>query len=175
MVDDLERRVHDARGLGAVPSEFVVPGQSRTSAALDLARTVVRRAERLAVALRLEDGSQVVPYLNRLSDLCWLLARSEEHEHLTAAGRPCSIPPDQGMMTAMHAPLTLPTHVSDAAPRPLDAVGWGAFEGLETARPGLELDVAWCERRRYLGQARRDPRPPRRRRPDGDRDRLGRS
>ncbi len=66
-----------------MPKEFVVPGQSVESAALDVARTVVRRAERLAVAIELE-GSHVVPYLNRLSDVCWLLARSLESEHLTA-------------------------------------------------------------------------------------------
>ena len=86
MVDALERRVHELEASGAVPSEFVVPGQSRASAALDLARTVVRRAERLAVGLRLESSSQVVPYLNRLSDLCWILARSEEKDTLTARG-----------------------------------------------------------------------------------------
>ncbi len=86
MVDALERRVHELEASGAVPSEFVVPGQSRAGAALDLARTIVRRAERLAVALRLGEGSQVVPYLNRLSDLCWLLARAEEREHLTSRG-----------------------------------------------------------------------------------------
>jgi len=60
------------------------PGQSRTSAALDLARTVVRRAERRAVALDLGADSRVVAYLNRLSDLCWLLARACEKEYLTA-------------------------------------------------------------------------------------------
>jgi cob(I)alamin adenosyltransferase len=84
MVDALERRVHELEASGTMPSEFVVPGQSRASAALDLARTVVRRAERKGVALRMGDRSQVVPYLNRLSDLCWLLARSSEQEHLTA-------------------------------------------------------------------------------------------
>jgi cob(I)alamin adenosyltransferase len=84
MVDALERRVHELEAAGAMPSEFVVPGQTRASAALDLARTVVRRAERMAVALGVGDGSHVVPYLNRLSDLCWLLARSSEREHLTA-------------------------------------------------------------------------------------------
>ena len=78
MVDVLERRVHELEASGAMPSEFIVPGQSRPSAALDLARTVIRRAERKAVALRMGAGSQVVPYLNRLSDLCWLLARSSE-------------------------------------------------------------------------------------------------
>ena len=86
MVDGLERRVHELEAAGAVPAEFVVPGQNRAGAALDLARTFVRRAERLAVALRPAEGSQVVPYLNRLSDLCWLLARSSEHEHLTSRG-----------------------------------------------------------------------------------------
>jgi cob(I)alamin adenosyltransferase len=84
MVDALERRVHELEALGATPGEFVVPGQSRASAALDLARTVIRRAERKAVTLGLGNGSHVVPYLNRLSDLCWLLARSSEREHLTA-------------------------------------------------------------------------------------------
>jgi len=84
MVDSLERRVHELEATGVTPSEFVVPGQSRTSALLDVARTVVRRAERNAVALGLEEGSHVVPYLNRLSDLCWLLARSCEREHMTS-------------------------------------------------------------------------------------------
>ncbi len=86
MVDGLDRRVHELEVSEAMPAGFVVPGQSRTSAALDLARTIVRRAERRAVALRIGEGSQVVPYLNRLSDLCWLLARSAEQEHLTARG-----------------------------------------------------------------------------------------
>jgi cob(I)alamin adenosyltransferase len=47
------------------------------SAALDVARTVVRRAEREAVATAV-DGSLVVPYLNRLSDLVWTMARWQE-------------------------------------------------------------------------------------------------
>jgi cob(I)alamin adenosyltransferase len=84
MVDGLERRVHELEAAAGTLSEFVVPGQNRVGAALDLARTIVRRAERNAVALGLDDGSRAVPYLNRLSDLCWLLARSSEQEHLTA-------------------------------------------------------------------------------------------
>ena len=47
-------------------------------AALDLARTVVRRAERLAVAEPVGEGSLVVAYLNRLSDLLWAMARWQE-------------------------------------------------------------------------------------------------
>jgi cob(I)alamin adenosyltransferase len=66
-----------------LPTEFVVPGQDRGSALLDLARTVVRRAERSAAAVAVE-GSQVIPYLNRLSTLLWTLARWVEGEPLTS-------------------------------------------------------------------------------------------
>jgi cob(I)alamin adenosyltransferase len=87
MVEDLSRRVLELEASIEMPTEFVVPGQSLTSAALDLARTLVRRAERHAVALGLGELSLVVAYLNRLSDLCWLLARACEHEHLTARAK----------------------------------------------------------------------------------------
>ncbi|MCL7452799.1 MAG: cob(I)yrinic acid a,c-diamide adenosyltransferase [Anaerolineae bacterium] len=64
-----------------MPREFVVPGDSQPGAALHLARTVVRRAERLAVRL-LEDGllanRQVLRYLNRLSSLLFVLAVVED-------------------------------------------------------------------------------------------------
>ena len=56
------------------PTEFVVPGQDEVSARLDVARTVVRRAERASVPVDV-DGSHVVPYLNRLSSLLWTMAR----------------------------------------------------------------------------------------------------
>lgn len=69
-----------------LPREFVVPGQDRTSALLDHARTVVRRAERTASAV-VVDGSHVVPYLNRLSSVIWTLARWVEGEPLTARDR----------------------------------------------------------------------------------------
>jgi cob(I)alamin adenosyltransferase len=81
MVASLETRIDDISDQTEMPAEFVVPGQSRLSAALDYARTVVRRAERLAITIAPE-GSQVLPYLNRLSDLCWMLARWQEGEHL---------------------------------------------------------------------------------------------
>jgi cob(I)alamin adenosyltransferase len=64
------------------PKEFVLPGENRVAAALDVARTVVRRAEREAVAATeagwLEPESSVVPYLNRLADLVYTLARWQE-------------------------------------------------------------------------------------------------
>jgi cob(I)alamin adenosyltransferase len=58
-------------------TDFVVPGHDSVSAALDVARTVVRRAEREALTAA-ADGSLVVHYLNRLSDLVWTMARWQE-------------------------------------------------------------------------------------------------
>lgn len=82
MVLGLERHIDDLSERVRMPEEFVIPGQNRWSAALDLARTVVRRAERLVVAAtaagELADGSLVGPYLNRLSDLLWVMARWQE-------------------------------------------------------------------------------------------------
>jgi cob(I)alamin adenosyltransferase len=74
MVDELGERFEP-------PSAFVVPGQTPLAAQLDLARTVVRRAEREAVAAA-ADGSHVLAYLNRLSSLLWVQARWVEGEHL---------------------------------------------------------------------------------------------
>jgi cob(I)alamin adenosyltransferase len=58
---------------------FVLPGGSLAAAQIHVARTVCRRVERLAVALRDEEaiGEQVIPYLNRLSDFLFTLARWE--------------------------------------------------------------------------------------------------
>ncbi len=60
-------------------TSFVLPGGSRLAAALHVARTVVRRAERLAVQLRArnpeETGPEPIRYLNRLSDMLFVLAR----------------------------------------------------------------------------------------------------
>jgi cob(I)alamin adenosyltransferase len=82
MVLGLERHIDDLSERVKMPEEFVIPGQNRWSAALDLARTVVRRAERLVVAAtaagELASGSLVGPYLNRLSDLLWVMARWQE-------------------------------------------------------------------------------------------------
>ena len=81
MVDDLEPLIDDLIARFDMPSDFVVPGANRTAAALDVARTVVRRAERAALSVA-ADGSHVLRYLNRLSDLLWALARWQEGEHV---------------------------------------------------------------------------------------------
>ncbi|WP_371379871.1 cob(I)yrinic acid a,c-diamide adenosyltransferase [Sporomusa aerivorans] len=65
---------------------FVTPGETSASAALDLARTIVRRAERCIVRLRRTETvhTPVALYLNRLSDLLFVLARCVEQEDLIA-------------------------------------------------------------------------------------------
>lgn len=88
MVRALEEKIDDLIARVSMPTEFVIPGANRTSAALDLARTVVRRAERLLVSAPIAD-SLVHTYLNRLSDLLWALARwVEGQDHLLARGAP---------------------------------------------------------------------------------------
>lgn len=81
---DMVRALEEATdGIGnrfEMPTEFVLPGQNRLSALLDVSRTVVRRAERLALGAAVA-GSDVVPYLNRLSSLLWAMARWQEHGH----------------------------------------------------------------------------------------------
>jgi len=77
MVVALERRIDQVSALFSPPREFVVPGSDPLSASLDMARTIVRRAERHAVAVAAPD-SHAVAYLNRLSDLLWTLARWQE-------------------------------------------------------------------------------------------------
>jgi len=74
MVDALSDRTDDLAARFDFPTEFVVPGQNELSARLDVARTIVRRAERRALPAAAE-GSHAVPYLNRLSSLLWTAAR----------------------------------------------------------------------------------------------------
>jgi cob(I)alamin adenosyltransferase len=83
MVDRLEAIIDDLDERFTHPTEFVVPGGNEVAAWLDLGRTVVRRAERHALAAA-EEPSLVVPYLNRLSDLLWTMARWHEGTSLAA-------------------------------------------------------------------------------------------
>jgi cob(I)alamin adenosyltransferase len=81
MVAGIDGLLRDVEAHIEMPTEFVVPGETRTSAAFELARTVLRRAERRAVALdraELVPGPHLLPYLNRLADLLWVLARAAE-------------------------------------------------------------------------------------------------
>jgi cob(I)alamin adenosyltransferase len=83
MVAALEAAIDErAARLGEIDG-FAVPGENRLAAALDVARTAVRRAERRLVALDAAPGP-VIAYVNRLSDLCWVLARASEDGYLPA-------------------------------------------------------------------------------------------
>lgn len=78
MTARLEERIDALVEANPLPQEFIVPGANPASAALDVARTIVRRAERRSVALAEADRAvnpEVVRYLNRLADLLFVLAR----------------------------------------------------------------------------------------------------
>jgi cob(I)alamin adenosyltransferase len=83
MVSRLDDLLAHYEGRFSMPKEFVVPGASLVGAHLDVARTVVRRAERVAVALAPE-STAALAYLNRLSDLLWALARWQDGTSQTA-------------------------------------------------------------------------------------------
>ena len=80
-VDALEAEVHQLEETVGLPEGFVIPGGNPGAAAIDLGRTLIRRAERRAVTLQRQgslENPEVLRYLNRLSDLLFMLARQEE-------------------------------------------------------------------------------------------------
>ncbi len=88
MVEGVEDVLQDLEARIEMPREFVVPGETPTSAGLELARTILRRAERRAVTLGREGlipGPHLLPYLNRLADLLWVLARAAEQAEARVA------------------------------------------------------------------------------------------
>jgi cob(I)alamin adenosyltransferase len=88
MLDDLEATLAGLEARITMPREFVVPGETRASAALELARTVLRRAERRIVSVQREGlvpGPWLLPYVNRLADLLWVAARVAEQSASKAA------------------------------------------------------------------------------------------
>ncbi len=88
MVQKLEDTIDSISERFEPPREFVLTGVNQVSAFCDLARTVIRRAERGAVEFTKEvPGTQVVIYLNRLSDLFWTLARWQEGNAVKARQR----------------------------------------------------------------------------------------
>jgi cob(I)alamin adenosyltransferase len=83
----LDSALEEWRGRTEIPKEFVIPGESRPGALLDVARSVVRRAERSLVAAGYADEH---PYalrvVNRLSDLLFVLARNADGEKTLSKG-----------------------------------------------------------------------------------------
>ena len=83
MTECAEADIDALLAIHPLPREFVLPGSTGGAAGLDLARTVVRRAEREAVAMNragLVHDPEILRYLNRVSDLLYSLARFEEAE-----------------------------------------------------------------------------------------------
>ena len=88
-VQQLERWIDEIDAQLKPLKNFILPGGGLTAAHLHLARTVCRRTERLIVALaRLEEiGAEVVKYVNRLSDLLFMMARFSNQLEKTAEER----------------------------------------------------------------------------------------
>jgi cob(I)alamin adenosyltransferase len=87
MVAALEERIDASVERHPLPDGFVVPGGSRAAAALDLARTICRRAEREVVSMQragLLPDAAPVRYLNRCSDYLYVLAREVEGTHVAS-------------------------------------------------------------------------------------------
>lgn len=96
MVGRLEAEVHRIEALPGILADWSLPGELPDASAIDVARAICRRAERIAVTLA-ENGQltnpQILAYLNRLSDLLWLLSRQVElSAGVNAALRPADKP-----------------------------------------------------------------------------------
>lgn len=83
LVDGLTAEVHRLEAIDGILADWSISGDHPAAAAFDVARTVCRRAERAIVRLA-ESGAElspvIVPYVNRLSDLLWLMGRKLEHD-----------------------------------------------------------------------------------------------
>jgi cob(I)alamin adenosyltransferase len=80
-VDWLEESIAEVEATVTLPPQFVIAGDTVAGAALDVARTVVRRAERQAVGLDASGHAlnpEILRYLNRLSTLLFVIARAED-------------------------------------------------------------------------------------------------
>jgi cob(I)alamin adenosyltransferase len=88
----LEHQIDEISLQVKIPDEFIIPGDSKAGAALDLARTIVRRAERQIARLlhsRKLENPELLHYMNRLSSLCFVLELLENQaagsDHTTLA------------------------------------------------------------------------------------------
>jgi cob(I)alamin adenosyltransferase len=94
MVDRITAVIVDLeKDTSLYPKDWVIPGATTLSAALDLARTTCRRAERGVSALTANTkdfNGEILRYLNRLSDLCWVLARYDERRSKSKIRNPRS-------------------------------------------------------------------------------------
>tara|TARA_Y100000590_G_scaffold132041_1_gene150867 strand:+ start:1897 stop:2451 length:555 start_codon:yes stop_codon:yes gene_type:complete len=91
-VENLEKTIDEFKAEVDLPPAFIVPGASSASATIDISRSICRRAERRIVELKKQDrlkNPQILIYMNRLSDLLFMIARYEDKElpfELTTGG-----------------------------------------------------------------------------------------
>ena len=128
MLAAIEETLAASEARMTMPREFVVPGETRISAALELARTVLRRAERHVTTLARDGaltGAWLPAYLNRVADLLWVLARvAEQGEHVQSV--PARPTPRATLDTTARGPRPPGSGTRDAEPAvapppPLDA------------------------------------------------------
>lgn len=84
MTESLEPGIDRYMDQVELPPKFVIPGGNELSAHLDLARTIIRRAERRVVLIKLDGelaSTEVISFLNRASDLCFAMARFADVEN----------------------------------------------------------------------------------------------
>ena len=81
-VEQLEATIDELNAVVGPLTNFLLPGGSPGAAHLHVARTICRRAEREAITLSQDEpiGDLVLPYLNRLSDALFVMARYENHQ-----------------------------------------------------------------------------------------------
>jgi cob(I)alamin adenosyltransferase len=86
-VEYVDAALEEWRGRTEIPKEFIVPGESRLGALLDVARTVVRRAERSLVATGYaRKHPDALKAVNRLSDLLFVVARNADGDNPLSKG-----------------------------------------------------------------------------------------
>jgi cob(I)alamin adenosyltransferase len=92
MVDRITEVIFDLeKDKSLYPKDWVIPGGTALSAALDFARATCRRAERHIAEFGTGEkdfNPEILRYLNRLSDLCWILARYAEKHSRTSLAAP---------------------------------------------------------------------------------------
>ncbi len=83
MTDALDPEIDRYMSRVELPPQFVIPGGNALSAQLDVARTIIRRAERKVVKIQLDGelaSAEILRFLNRSSDLCFAMARFADLE-----------------------------------------------------------------------------------------------
>ena len=83
MVENLEHIIDSLEEDVDMPKVFILPGGTPASSAIDMARCIIRTAERRVVALKEDDlltNTQILAYLNRLGDLLFVLARYQDRD-----------------------------------------------------------------------------------------------